>query len=145
MAEEEIQRAVNEAKTLIELLERTSVRRISLAAGQFKIEIEREFASAGTAAKVAPAAAMPTAPADSRHRVLSPMVGVFYHAPSPGAKPLVEVGARVERGQAIGIIEAMKVMNEVASDATGIVAEILVADGQPVEFEQPLIVIDIKT
>ena len=145
MAEEEIQRAVNEAKTLIELLERTSVRRISLAAGQFKIEIEREFASAGTAAKVAPSAAIPTGPADSRHRVLSPMVGVFYHAPSPGAKPLVEVGARVERGQAIGIVEAMKVMNEVASDATGIVAEILVPDGQPVEYEQPLIVIDTKT
>lgn len=145
MAEEEIQRAVNEAKTLIELLERTSVRRISLAAGQFKIEIEREFASAGTAGNVAPSAAVPIGPADSRHRVLSPMVGVFYHAPSPGAKTLVAVGSRVERGQAIGIIEAMKVMNEVASDAAGIVAEILVPDGQPVEYEQPLIVIDTKT
>ena len=145
MAEEEIQRAVSEAKTLIELLERTSVRRISLAAGQFTIEIEREFVSAATAGKVAAPMAAPAAPPDSRHRVLSPMVGVFYHAPSPGAKPLAEVGSRVERGQAIGIVEAMKVMNEVASDAAGVVVEILVPDGQPVEFEQPLIVIETKT
>ena len=63
-------------------------------------------------------------------------------AQSPGAKPFVEVGARVQRGQTIGIIEAMKIMNEVPSDAAGVVVEILVENGQPVQYEQPLIVLD---
>jgi len=147
VAEERVQQAINEAKELIKMLEATSVRRISLAAGDFKIEVERTFAEAApSAAPVAGAAGAPAAPAadDGLHRVTAPMVGTFYHAGSPGAKPFVEVGTSVEKGQTIGIIEAMKVMNQVPSDAAGVVVEILVPDGQPVEFEQPLIVLDTK-
>ena len=81
-------------------------------------------------------------PDTSRHQVLAPVVGTFYRTPSPGAKPFVEVGSRVQRGQPIGIIEVMKVMNEVTSDASGVVVDVLVQNGQPVQYEQPLIVID---
>ena len=72
----------------------------------------------------------------------APLVGTFDHAPSPGAKPFVEKGSRVERGQALGIIETMKVMNEIASDCAGVVVEILVPNGQAVQFDEPLLTID---
>jgi len=138
-----IQQAVTEAKELVRMLETSSVRRLVLASGDFKIVVDRtgRDAASGPATVVAgPAGAAATT--DQRHRVLSPMVGTFYHARSPGAKPFIAVGGRVERGQTIGIVEAMKVMNEVPSDAAGVVVEILVPDGQSVQFEQPLVVID---
>jgi acetyl-CoA carboxylase biotin carboxyl carrier protein len=147
VGEEKVQQAVNEAKDLIKMLESTSVRRMRLVAGDFQITIERAFAEA-TPVSAAPLAAAASAPSgradDGRHRVLSPMVGTFYHSASPGASAFVEVGSRVERGQTIGIVEAMKVMNEVESDASGVVVEILVSNGQAVEFEQPLIAINTK-
>ena len=74
--------------------------------------------------------------------VVAPLVGVFYRASSPGARPFVEVGDTVERGQTVCIIEAMKVMNEVTSDFRGTVASILVEDGEAVQYEQPLLSID---
>ena len=84
----------------------------------------------------------PAAPAEPEgHLVKSPMVGTFYRAASPGAKPFVEVGDTVQVGDTLCIIEAMKLMNEIESDKTGVVKQILVENGQPVEFGQPLVVI----
>ena len=148
--EDRIQPIVKEAKELIKMLEATSVRRVSLEAGDFKIEIERAFAEGGAPAAASPVPAISTAGAaaaaapvkDNLHRVLAPLVGTYYGAPSPGAKPFVEAGTRVQRGQTIGIIEAMKIMNEVPSDAAGVVVEVLVQNGQPVQYEQPLVVLD---
>ena len=71
--------------------------------------------------------------------ITAPMIGTFYHAPAPGDPPFVNVGDPVEPGQVVGIIEAMKTMNEIPSEHAGVVAEILVANGQPVEYGQPLI------
>jgi acetyl-CoA carboxylase biotin carboxyl carrier protein len=88
----------------------------------------------------APAAA---AAAPGTMPVVAPLVGVFYRSGSPGAKPFVEVGDTVERGQVVGIVEAMKVMNEVTSDYRGTVAEILVENGEAVQYEQPLMRIDV--
>ena len=99
---------------------------------------------------VAPAAPMPIAPAaptepapaektdDGLHEVLSPMVGTFYRSPSPEADPFVSEGERIESGQTVCIIEAMKIMNEIPADVQGEVVEILVGDGQPVEYNQAL-------
>ncbi len=98
-----------------------------------------------TAAAVAPAAATPVeAPAaePAGHLVKSPMVGTFYRSASPGGKPLVEVGQAVKQGEAVCIIEAMKIMNEIEADRTGTVKKILCENGQPVEFGQPLFVIE---
>jgi acetyl-CoA carboxylase biotin carboxyl carrier protein len=147
---EQIERVVKEARALVSMLETTSVRRICLEAGDFKIEIERAFGegSALGAPSVAIAAGAgpsggPAAPT-TRHTQLAPLVGTFYRSANPGSKALVEVGSRVERGQTVGIIEAMKLMNEVLADAAGVVVEILVENAQPVQFEQPLLVIDTK-
>ena len=142
--DDNIQQAINEAKELIRMLETTTVRRLGLETGSFKIEVERAFAESPAAPITPEAARRPeTTPArDAGHQVLSPMVGTFYNVPSPGAKPFVEVGTRVERGQAIGIVEAMKVMNEVPSDVAGTVTELLVSNGQSVQYEEPLMVID---
>ncbi len=78
------------------------------------------------------------------HIVKSPIVGTFYRAPAPGAKPFVDVGSRVKKGDVLCIIEAMKIMNEIKSDVNGIVEEILVENGQPVEYGQPLFKIRIE-
>ncbi len=84
----------------------------------------------------------PAAPADAGHRVKSPMVGTFYRAASPGAKPFVEVGDTVAVGQTVCIIEAMKLMNEIEADRAGVVKAILCENGQAVEYGQPLVVIE---
>jgi acetyl-CoA carboxylase biotin carboxyl carrier protein len=93
-------------------------------------------------AAAAPAAPVPAPPAEPEGQVIkSPMVGTFYRAASPGAKPFVEVGDSVKKGQPICIIEAMKLMNEIESDLDGVVKAVLVENGQPVEYGEPLIVI----
>jgi acetyl-CoA carboxylase biotin carboxyl carrier protein len=92
-----------------------------------------------TAAEPTPAAA-PAEPAG--HAVKSPMVGTFYRAASPGAKPFAEVGQQVKEGQAICIIEAMKIMNEIEADKSGTITQILCENGQAVEFGQPLLIIE---
>lgn len=91
-----------------------------------------------------PAAPPPAAaaPAETGHVIRSPMVGTFYRSSSPGAKPLVEVGQEVKEGDPICIIEAMKIMNEIDADKAGTVTKILVENGQAVEFDQPLLVIE---
>jgi acetyl-CoA carboxylase biotin carboxyl carrier protein len=100
---------------------------------------------AGQAAPVPGAQAAPAAPAvieETGHVVRSPMVGTFYRASAPGAKPLVELGQAVKEGDPICIIEAMKIMNEIDADKSGTVTKILVENGQAVEFDQPLLVIE---
>jgi len=92
---------------------------------------------------LAPAAAAPAAPAaPAGHAVKSPMVGTFYRASSPGAKPFVEVGSQVKVGDTICIIEAMKILNEIEADKAGTITQILCENGQPVEYGQPLFVIE---
>jgi acetyl-CoA carboxylase biotin carboxyl carrier protein len=83
----------------------------------------------------------PDAPAEEGHVIKSPMVGTFYRASSPGGKPFVEVGSAVKAGDTVCIIEAMKLLNEIESDHDGVVKAILVENGQPVEYGQPLLVI----
>jgi acetyl-CoA carboxylase biotin carboxyl carrier protein len=98
-------------------------------------------AAAPVAAAAAPAAA-PVPAAETGHIVKSPMVGTFYRASSPNAKPFAEVGQQVKEGDPICIIEAMKIMNEIEADKTGTITKILIENGQPVEFGQSLIVIE---
>jgi acetyl-CoA carboxylase biotin carboxyl carrier protein len=139
-----------EARDLVQRLEGSTVRRFSVQAGETKIEIERT--ASGVA--VAPAAAAPAAAAagpsaseaavelDGRHPVVAPLVGTFYRASAPGAKPFVEEGDVVDEGQTVAIVEAMKLMNQVKADQGGRVAQILCTDGDWVEFEQPLMYLE---
>jgi acetyl-CoA carboxylase biotin carboxyl carrier protein len=99
-------------------------------------------APAAAAAATAAAAAAPEAPAPSGHVLKAPMVGTFYRSASPDAKPFIEVGQNVKAGETVCIIEAMKLMNEIEADATGMVKAILVENGQPVEYGQPLLIIE---
>lgn len=137
-----------EARDLIKKLEGTTVQRLCVEAGQTKIEIERgqpTVAAAPTLTVAAPAAAPAAedgaAPAepDNRHAIVAPLVGTFYRASQPGAKPFVEEGDVVDEGQTVAIVEAMKLMNHVSADQAGRVDEIVVTDGDWVEFEQALI------
>lgn len=140
-----VQLVLKETKDLVRSLEGTAVKRIKVTAAGLDIEVERHEAAApaaGTTVGVSPAGA-PAAAAPGRMPVVSPLVGVFYRAPSPGAKAFVEVGDTVERGQKVGIVEAMKMMNEVVSDFRGVVAEILVQNGDTVHYEQSLMLIDV--
>ena len=91
-----------------------------------------------TASAAAPAAAPPTPAEEGLHLVKSPIVGTYYEAPSPGAPPFIKPGDHVTAGQVLCIVEAMKLMNEIESDVTGEVVKLLVANGQPVEYGQPL-------
>jgi acetyl-CoA carboxylase biotin carboxyl carrier protein len=142
-----------EARDLIKRLEGSSVQRFSVEAGGTKIEIERGGAAGAPVAAIPTAAPVPAgapppaaeeaaAELDSRHAVVAPLVGTFYRAPQPGAKPFVEVGDVVDEGQTVAIVEAMKLMNHVKADQGGRVAEILCQDGEWVEFEQPLIYLE---
>ena len=100
-------------------------------------------AAAPAAAEAAPAAAAAPAPAvETGHVVTSPMVGTFYRASSPGAKAFAEVGDTVKAGQAVCIIEAMKIMNEIEADKDGVISKILVENGKPVEYGQLLFIIE---
>ncbi len=141
-------------KTLIELVESSGIAELEIQEGEERVRITRAVASgaAPTAVPVAvPAVTAPVAgavapdpgePAEPEgHQVKSPMVGTFYRAASPGAKPFVEVGDSVEVGDTLCIIEAMKLMNEIESDKSGVVKQVLAENGQPVEFGQPLVVI----
>jgi acetyl-CoA carboxylase biotin carboxyl carrier protein len=148
-------------KTLIELVETSGIAELEIQEGEERVRITRSappsaaatttnvqlplggglVAPAGMAA-TAGAAAQPLPPEEPEgHLVKSPMVGTFYRAASPGAKSFVEVGDTVQAGDTLCIIEAMKLMNEIESDKTGVVKQILVENGQPVEFGQPLVVI----
>ena len=148
-------------KTLIDLVENSGIAELEIQEGEERVRITRALSpkqqaamlQATTAAPMAPppvatpAGATP-APAElppaepEGHLVKSPMVGTFYRSASPGGKVFVEVGDTVQAGDTLCIIEAMKLMNEIESDQSGVVKEILVENGQPVEFGQPLAVIE---
>ena len=141
-----IQSVWQEARDLIKRLEGSSVQRLVVAAGEYKIEIER-----GAEVRVVETTGPQTAQArpgpeevvaDHRHPILAPLVGTFYRASQPGAKPFVEEGDVVDAGQTVAIVEAMKLMNQVAADRGGTVAAIVVDDGEWVEFEQVLMYIE---
>jgi acetyl-CoA carboxylase biotin carboxyl carrier protein len=142
--------ALNETRGLIEALEGTAVRRVSIQVGPLRIEVERGGADdpgrpipQRHAADAAPVPGPALAP--GLLPIVAPLVGVFYRAPSPGAQPFVEVGNTVEPGQTVAIVEAMKVRNEVVSDRHGVITAILVENGEAVRFEQPLMLVDTST
>jgi acetyl-CoA carboxylase biotin carboxyl carrier protein len=138
-----------EARDLVKRLEGSTVRRFSVQAGETRIEIERTASGVAVAPAAAPAAAAAAAPAaaeeaelDGRHPVVAPLVGTFYRAAQPGAKPFVEEGDVVDEGQTVAIVEAMKLMNQVKAEQGGRVAQIVCSDGDWVEFEQPLMYLE---
>jgi acetyl-CoA carboxylase biotin carboxyl carrier protein len=149
-ADQELISAVwEEARDLIKRLEGSSVQRFAVEAGDTRIEIERGIPTGVPAAAVPVTVAGPSedgagaAETDNRHPIKAPLVGTFYRAGQPGADPFVKVGDVVEPGQTVAIVEAMKLMNQVTADVKGKVAEILVEDGQWVEFEQVLVYLDV--
>ena len=148
---------IRDIKKLIDLLDNSSVDEIEISQGEESIRLSRQM-QAVTTTHMAPVAPVPVVqaaaeaagtPAASEapaavpcgHQVKSPMVGTFYRAPSPDAASFVEVGKRVNVGDTICIIEAMKTMNQIEADKAGVVKEVLLEDGTPVEFDQPLVVI----
>jgi acetyl-CoA carboxylase biotin carboxyl carrier protein len=147
-------------KKLIDLVQESGIAELEVTEGEERVRIARGgavsvtplaagagavgAAPAGVAAApvpVAPATAAPAEGAPEGHIVKSPMVGTFYRAPSPDAKPFVEVGATVKVGETICVLEAMKLMNEIEADASGTIKAILVENGQPVEYGQALFII----
>jgi acetyl-CoA carboxylase biotin carboxyl carrier protein len=139
-------------KTLIELVENSGIAELEIKEGEEFVRISRTssavqqiYAAPQHAAPVAAApvaAAAPAAPAEPEgHVVKSPMVGSFYRSPSPGAKPFVDIGQSVIAGDTLCIIEAMKLLNEIEADQSGVIKAILVESGQAVEFGQPLFII----
>ena len=142
-------------KKLIDLVQESGIAELEITEGEEKVKIVKGGAVSLAAAPAAvaavaapPAAAAPAAapaaeppPGQEGHVVKAPMVGTFYRSPSPDAKVFVEVGQAVKEGDTICIIEAMKLMNEIEADASGVVKAILVESGQPVEYGQPLFIL----
>ena len=142
-------------KTLIELVESSGIAELEISEGEERVRITRTAAStqqtyapapqpiiAAAAPQAVVAAAEPAKPAVAEgHVVKSPMVGTFYRSASPGSKAFVDVGQTVNSGETLCIIEAMKLLNEIEADQSGVIKAILVENGQPVEFGQPLFVI----
>jgi acetyl-CoA carboxylase biotin carboxyl carrier protein len=148
---------IRKVKKLIELLEESGISEIEISEGEESVRISRypkpgaATTTAAPAAAPAPAPAAPTAtaaPAEPAappvrgQQVTAPMVGTFYSGPAPGAKPFVEIGTEVKPGDTLCVIEAMKMMNQIESEFAGRVVSILVENGSPVEFGQPLFVIE---
>jgi acetyl-CoA carboxylase biotin carboxyl carrier protein len=148
---------IRKIKKLIELLEESGIAEIEIREGEEAVRISRygqapQYVAQPMVAPPAPAPATVAAPAATAgaqadavppgHTVTSPMVGTFYRSPSPGAKSFVEVGQRVSVGETLCIIEAMKMLNQIEADKSGAIVAILVENGQPVEFGQPLFVIE---
>lgn len=150
-------------KTLIDLVSESNISELEITEADGKVRIVKSDPHGGAtamvpmaqpapvaqaashlpvAAAVPAAAAAPAPAAPSGHVVKSPMVGTFYRASSPGAKPFAEVGQQVKEGEAICIIEAMKIMNEIEADKSGTVVQVLCENGQAVEYGQPLFIIE---
>lgn len=143
-------------KKLIDLVEESGISELELTEGEEKVRISRNLPHSHAMQPVhmqhmyaapAPMPAPALAPVEAAepeiegHVVKSPMVGTFYRSPSPDAKAFVDVGSKVETGDTICIIEAMKLLNEIEADHTGVIKAILVENGQPVEYGEPLFVI----
>jgi len=147
---------IRKVKKLIELLEESGISEIEIHEGEESVRISRHPAGASyavappvmsaPAGEAAPPAtsteASSPAPAPEGHTVAAPMVGTYYSAAAPGAKPFLQIGSKVEVGDTLCIIEAMKMMNQIESDAAGTVVAILAENGEPVEFGQPLFIIE---
>ncbi|MDR9826408.1 acetyl-CoA carboxylase biotin carboxyl carrier protein [Vibrio sp. FNV 38] len=149
---------IRKIKKLIELVEESGIAELEISEGEESVRISRHGAAAPAPVHYAPApvaapapiaapvateaAPAPEAAKSAGHQVLSPMVGTFYRASSPDAKPFVEVGQSVAAGDTICIVEAMKMMNQIEADKTGVVTAILAEDGQAIEFDQPLVIIE---
>ena len=150
---------IRKVKKLIELLEESGIAELEINEGEESVRISRyssvpahsQVGYAPAPAAPAPAPTPAAAPAGetveeeelpSGHVVVSPMVGTFYSAPSPGSKPFVNVGDSVSEGDTVCIVEAMKILNQIETDASGIVKAILVDNAQPVEYGQPLMIIE---
>jgi acetyl-CoA carboxylase biotin carboxyl carrier protein len=151
---------IRKIKKLIELLEESGIAEIEIKEGEEAVRISR-LPAGGVAAHplpqvsvppapgaVAASAALPAAestapkPKPNEHVITAPMVGTFYASPSPGAKPFVEIGDEIKVGQVLCIIEAMKMMNQIEADRAGRIASIMARNGDPVEFGQPLFVVE---
>ena len=150
---------IRKVKKLIELLEESGIAELEINEGEESVRISR-YSTAPAQAPVnyaaPPAAPEPAAPAPapaseeeggeealpSGHIVKSPMVGTFYSASSPGAKPFVNIGDSVAEGDTVCIVEAMKILNQIEADASGIIKAVLVENAQPVEYGQPLLIIE---
>ncbi|RNC78930.1 acetyl-CoA carboxylase biotin carboxyl carrier protein [Piscirickettsia salmonis] len=152
---------IRKIKKLIELIEASGVAEIEIKEGEESVRISR-YTGAASGPVAAPQAVMPmtttasvpaplpvaeaVAPAVSNemsgHAVKSPMVGTFYSAPSPDADPFVKVGQKINMGETICIVEAMKMFNQIEADKAGVVKQILLSDGDIVEFDQPLVIIE---
>lgn len=145
-------------KTLIDLVAESGIAELEITEGEGKVRIVKFSQTlqpvayhqpeagvpAAPVAAAAPAPAAPAAPAApviQGHVVKAPMVGTFYRSPNPGAAPFIDVGATVKEGDPLCIIEAMKLLNEIEADKAGVIKEILVENGEPVEYGQPLFVI----
>ncbi|MEY3720872.1 MAG: hypothetical protein RL618_1391 [Pseudomonadota bacterium] len=148
-------------KTLIDLVAESGISELEVTEGESKVRIVKSAAAsqsqvvmmqqppaapvaqapAAVAAPAVPTEAPVAAPPPVGHVVKSPMVGTFYRASAPGAAAFVEIGSAVKQGETICIIEAMKLLNEIEADESGVITEILVENGQPVEFGQPLFII----
>ncbi|HEY2275908.1 MAG TPA: acetyl-CoA carboxylase biotin carboxyl carrier protein [Steroidobacteraceae bacterium] len=152
---------IRKIKKLIELLEESGIAEIEIKEGEEAVRISRMPAPPAPVAQVvhtaAPAGLPPRGPElaasalaegaagkpkSNEHVITAPMVGTFYAAPSPGAKPFVEIGDEIKVGQVLCVIEAMKMMNQIEADKAGRIASILARNGDPVEFGQPLFVIE---
>ena len=146
---------IRKVKKLIELLEESGINEIEIKEGEESVRISRApsgaaaqmayfpppmpLAAAEAVAAVAPATApAAAAPKSAEHTIQAPMVGTYYSAPAPGAKAFVQIGDEVKVGQVLCIIEAMKMMNQIESDRAGRITSVLVQNGDPVEFGQPL-------
>ncbi|MDH5484658.1 MAG: acetyl-CoA carboxylase biotin carboxyl carrier protein [Gammaproteobacteria bacterium] len=153
---------IRKIKKLIELLDESGVAEIEIKEGEESVRISRQMPAAAMPSQAmyqpmmqaaAPAATPAPAPAPaateapveeeiSGHKILSPMVGTFYRSPSPGAPLFTDIGKTVKEGETLCIIEAMKILNQIEADKSGTVKAILVENGQPVEFGQPMFVIE---
>ncbi len=147
---------IRKVKKLIELLEESGIAEIEITEGEESVRISRYPGNPPAAPTVpgAPPAAIPTPAAEpaaeqipatapaSGHTVTAPMVGTFYASPAPGAKPFVEIGSEVNVGDTLCVIEAMKMMNQIESEVAGRVVSVLVENGEPIEFDQPLFIIE---
>ncbi|MHB0774400.1 acetyl-CoA carboxylase biotin carboxyl carrier protein [Halomonas sp. WWR20] len=149
---------IRKVKKLIELLEESNISEIEIQEGEESVRISRHpqgFAGQQQPMMQMMPQSMPQAPTSTPapmpaeaepaqptgHAVTSPMVGTFYRAPAPGAKSFVELGQSVKKGDTVCIVEAMKMMNQIEADKDGVIEAILVEDGEPVEFDQPMLII----
>jgi acetyl-CoA carboxylase biotin carboxyl carrier protein len=148
---------IRKVKKLIELLEESNIAEIEIHEGEESVRISRQSTLTAPLLAPAPPAAAPATTASDQtpssptteqpaeiqgHAVKSPMVGTFYRSPSPGSKAFVEEGQQVAAGDILCIIEAMKILNQIESDKAGTIKKILVENGQPVEYNEPLFIID---